>query len=148
MDISKVINSFIYTIAWRQQLIFECLTNQHLYIAKQSAAFSLLRVRTLKSHITTLSRLQEIAIKKQMSNFAKILLLVICDFCVRTLMLLSVMNSKLTYPYLPYLFYSNFDRENEIQTRTCFKRKELKFRGNSTFRAFTKFQLLSYKIRK
>ena len=33
--------------------------------------FNNIRVRTQKSHITTLSRLQEVAIKKQMSNFAK-----------------------------------------------------------------------------
>ena len=46
---------------------------------------------------------------------------VICYFCVRTLMLLWVMNAKLTHPYLPYLFYSNFDRENEIRTWLCAK---------------------------
>ena len=33
--------------------------------------FNNIRVRTQKSHITTLSRLQEVAIKKQISNFAK-----------------------------------------------------------------------------
>ena len=33
--------------------------------------FNNITVRTQKSHITTLSRLQEVAIKKQISNFAK-----------------------------------------------------------------------------
>ena len=71
------------------------------------------KVRTQKLHINNNS-ITKLDICFFITTSSNLDSAVICDFCVRTLMLLYVMNANLAHPHLPYLFILNKPRQNSL----------------------------------